>query len=268
MNGKMMHNPITLLRQGRLETLIPAGKALIFAVLIVVEVVVFASNFDTMISYGVWITLAAEIALAVENAVKIWGLRSFKHKIVCYVLDTLLLLVITYFTDGALISTMYVVILTEFYLSQKKLSGSIAMGACSIVLFLATFAISSAFRSGELNIWASVSSAFNDLIVLILHFLIVNFTLQVYRKNLEIAQAIEELNESNQKLNESNEKLRAANLELQTVTLLEERQRIAKEIHDTAGHSITTVIMQTEAARLVLDSDPEDAKRKLAAAVS
>ena len=119
MNGKMMHNPITLLRQGRLETLIPAGKALIFAVLIVVEVVVFASNFDTMISYGIWITLAAEIALAVENAVKIWGLRSFKHKIVCYVLDTLLLLVITYFTDGALISTMYVVILTEFYLSQK-----------------------------------------------------------------------------------------------------------------------------------------------------
>ena len=68
MNGKMMHNPITLLRQGRLETLIPAGKALIFAVLIVVEVVVFASNFDTMISYGIWITLAAEIALAVENA--------------------------------------------------------------------------------------------------------------------------------------------------------------------------------------------------------
>ena len=50
------------------------------------------------------------------------------------------------------------------------------------------------------------------------------------------------------------------------VTALEERQRIAKDIHDTAGHSITTIIMQTEAARLVIDSDPADAKRKIAAA--
>ena len=67
-------------------------------------------------------------------------------------------------------------------------------------------------------------------------------------------------------MEESNKKLQAAYRELQEVTALEERQRIAKDIHDTAGHSITTIIMQTEAAKLVIDSDPEDAKRKIASA--
>ncbi len=50
------------------------------------------------------------------------------------------------------------------------------------------------------------------------------------------------------------------------VTALEERQRIAKEIHDTAGHSLTTVIMQTETAKRIIDSNPQEAKQKLIAA--
>jgi signal transduction histidine kinase len=47
---------------------------------------------------------------------------------------------------------------------------------------------------------------------------------------------------------------------------LEERQRIAKDIHDTAGHSLTTVIMQTEAAKRIVEEDPKEAKNKIVAA--
>ena len=104
-----------------------------------------------------------------------------------------------------------------------------------------------------------ISNAFNDLIVFALHFLLVNFLLLIYRKNEEIAQRAKELAESNQKLAEAMEKLKE-------VTALEERQRIAKDIHDTAGHSITTVIMQTEAAKLALENDPAGAKRSIVAA--
>lgn len=50
------------------------------------------------------------------------------------------------------------------------------------------------------------------------------------------------------------------------MSALEERQRIAKEIHDTAGHSITTVIMQTEAAKLIVENNPKEAKSKIVAA--
>ncbi len=237
-----------------------AAKILIFCLLIAVEIIIAVMNARGRegLEYAIWVILGIEIALTAENAVKMWVLKKFRGKIACYVLDTLLLLVLTYFTDGTLISTLYIIILSEFYISQEKLSGSIAMGACSIVLFLVMFGVSHSFGE-RIDLGWILSNAFNDLIILVLHFLIINFTLLLYRKNAEIAKTVEELNLSN-------EKLRRANEELQAVTVLEERQRIAKEIHDTAGHSITTVIMQTEAAKLVIESDPADAKRKIAAA--
>lgn len=247
--------------QPSLDTLVRMGKILIFCLLIVVEIVLAVANRNSVVAgvQAVWIIIAMEGLLTVINAVKYWALKSFRPKIVCYVFDSLLLLVLTYFTDGALISTLYIVILSEFYLSQKRLSGNIAMGVCSIVMFLSIFAISNALKNETLNVGVLVTNAFNDLILLVLHFLIINFTLQMYRKNREIAQALEELHGTN-------EKLRLANEELKTITALEERQRIAKDIHDTAGHSITTVIMQTEAAKLAIDENPEEAKRKIVSA--
>ena len=129
----------------------------------------------------------------------------------------------------------------------------------SIVTFLATFAISNVFNGESVDIAKLLVSAFNDLLIIVIHFLIFNFAMQIYRKNKDITTALDELNASI-------EKLRVAYGELQEIALLEERQRIAKDIHDTAGHSITTVIMQTEAAKLVIDTDPEKAKSRIAAA--
>ncbi len=243
-----------------LTNFIRYGKIVAFCLLIVVEIIIAAlSRGEVAGVYALWVIIPTEIVLTAENAVKIWGLKKFSQKIACYVLDTLLLLVLTYFTNGTLISTLYIVILTEFYFAHENLTGSIVMGVCSIVLFLVMFAVSNAIKGQDLDVGGLISSAFNDLLILVMHFLIVNFALQIYRKNVEIAKVLEELNESNRKLQQANQ-------DLQAVTALEERQRIAKDIHDTAGHSITTVIMQTEAAKVVFDSDPEDAKRKLCAA--
>ncbi len=241
--------------------LLKYGKPLIFVLLVTVEIILFVNNMNSIVT-GVkvmWVLVLLEALLLIENAVKLWALKTFRQRIICYVLDSLLLLLLTYFTDGELISTLYVVILSEFYLNQERLSGSIAMGVCSIVLYLAMFILSGILRDESVNVINIVSNAFNDFVILIMHFLIMNFALQIYRKNRKIADMLEELRQSN-------EKLQLANEELKTVTLLEERQRIAKDIHDTAGHSITTVIMQTEAAKLAIDENPAEAKRKIISA--
>ncbi len=242
-------------------TLIKYGKVLIFVLLVAAEIVLAAVSRN--IRYGnvaaLWVILPVEVVLMVENAIKLWALRSFRQKIFCYVLDTLLLLVLTFFSSGELISILYIIILSEFYLSQEKLSGSIAMGVCSVFLFLVMKWLSNAFSERPIGVLTLVSDAFSDLLILALHFLIINFALQVFRKDLEIDEQMEELNKRNRELREAYEKIKE-------VTALEERQRIAKEIHDTAGHSITTVIMQTEAAKLAIERDPADARRKIVAA--
>ncbi len=252
------------------------GNVLIFCLLVFVEILLIFGNWNTVYFSRVrawWVVLPVCTLLAAENAVKIWGLHAFRDKIACYVLDIVLLTVLTVFTDGTLISTLYIVILSEFYLGQKSIASNIAMCVASIVLFLVAFAVSGALKGESVHVSSLIAGAFNDLLLLVLHFLGFNLAIQIWRKNRELADTLGELGESNKKLQaaygeleESNKKLQAAYRELHEVTALEERQRIAKDIHDTAGHSITTIIMQTEAAKLVIDSDPEDAKRKIAAA--
>ena len=239
------------------ERMAAIGKVLIFLALVLAEIILAVDCRNTEVEGipSLLVILPVSAALAAENAVKLFALRSFKRRIVCYVIDILLLLVLTYFSGGRLISTLFVVILSEFYLSQEKLAGNIAMGVCSAVLYLAMLAVSQMLRDEPVLI----SNAFEDLIIFVLHFLIMNFLLLIYRKNEEIAKRVKELDESNKKLAEAMEKLKE-------VTALEERQRIAKDIHDTAGHSITTVIMQTEAAKLAIERDPEGAKRSVVAA--
>ena len=241
--------------------MVAIGKVLIFLALVLAEIILAVDCRNTEVEGipALLVILPVSAALAAENAVKLFALRSFKRRIVCYVTDILLLLVLTYFSGGRLISTLFVVILSEFYLSQEKLAGNIAMGVCSAVLYLAMLAVSQILRDEAVALDMLISNAFEDLIIFVLHFLIMNFLLLIYRKNEEIAKRVKELDESNKKLADAMEKLKE-------VTALEERQRIAKDIHDTAGHSITTVIMQTEAAKLAIERDPEGAKRSVVAA--
>ena len=251
------------------------GNTVIFGLLLLVELLLLMNNWGAVF-FGIrafWVLLPVTAFLAAENAVKLWAIKGFARRIPCYVLDILCLTVLTVFSDGTLISTLFIIILSEFYLSQESLSGSIAMGAASIVLFLIAFAVSGALKERNVDLVALLSNGFNDILLMALHFFVFNFVLFVYRKNNELNAALEEIGASNEKLRQANEELRQnrrklqeAYKDLQEVTALEERQRIAKDIHDTAGHSITTIIMQTEAAKLVIDSDPADAKRKIAAA--
>ena len=236
------------------------GTILIYGLLLAVLIVLVLANNREYFSISAWyVTFPAAILLLSENALKFWGAKHYPVKIFCYVLDILCLMALTVFSDGTLISLLYLIILSEFYINQKILSGSIAMWVSSMIIFLITFALSSVFKSEGFDLGKLLTSAFNDLILFIVHFFAMNFTIQLTRKNKELAKSAEELHDSN-------EKLRIAYAELKEITALEERQRIAKDIHDTAGHSITTVIMQTEAAKIAVDTDPEEAKKRITAA--
>ncbi len=230
------------------------GKMVIFAIL--AALIVFLSV--TNVKNWLWIVPAGALLL-IENAVKFWVFKKYQFKVICYVLDACIMLVLTYFSDGMLISTLYIILLSEFYLGQPHMKGNTFMFACNTVSYLAVRAVASALNGVHVEVLAIISNSVNDLFLLGLHFLIFNFVIQIVRRNKDLLGAYAELNASNEKLSK-------AYAELQEVTALEERQRIAKEIHDTAGHSITTVIMQTEAAKLLVESDPVEAKRRITAA--
>jgi signal transduction histidine kinase len=62
------------------------------------------------------------------------------------------------------------------------------------------------------------------------------------------------------------ERLRAAQADLAERSRVEERSRIARELHDVIAHSLTVSLLHVTSARLAVDHDPGDASRALAEA--
>jgi signal transduction histidine kinase len=64
-------------------------------------------------------------------------------------------------------------------------------------------------------------------------------------------------------IQEQNRVLEQYAQQVEQLTLLEERNRLAKELHDTVGHTFTSVIMGMDAVAYLMESAPEQAKLKL-----
>lgn len=64
-------------------------------------------------------------------------------------------------------------------------------------------------------------------------------------------------------LEDANQRLGAYAIEAAELAASRERTRMAREIHDSVGHSLTAVHMQIEAARAVLDHDPDTTRAAL-----
>jgi signal transduction histidine kinase len=60
-------------------------------------------------------------------------------------------------------------------------------------------------------------------------------------------------------LAQANDRLRENAVQIQELATTTERNRIAREIHDTLGHSLTIVHVQLDAARVLFESDPPGA---------
>ena len=62
-------------------------------------------------------------------------------------------------------------------------------------------------------------------------------------------------------LRAANEQLVALGLQTQQLAVLEERNRMARELHDSLGHRLTVAVVQLEGAQRLVPSDPERAGR-------
>ncbi|XWK87807.1 MAG: sensor histidine kinase [Phormidium sp.] len=69
--------------------------------------------------------------------------------------------------------------------------------------------------------------------------------------------------QSREQLTLAHAKLREYALKIENLATVQERNRIAREIHDSLGHSLTAFNLHLEAALRLLESDPEEARELL-----
>ncbi len=239
-------------------------KIVLIAVLVIIEIIICAQHVGKR--GGVPFIIAIIVCcllLDLFEALNCFVIKKYAAKIVFYALDAVLLLAICLLTGNSYLSTLYCLVLTQFYLTfdDGKINTILFIVSCG--LFVISFVCGWVVVNKGASLYESIvqisGSCVFGVFILGMHFAVVSFLLKFYNNNLKLSLALKEADESKARLEAAYEKI-------SETAVYEERNRIAKDIHDNAGHSMTTVIMQTEAAKLLIDSDPKEAKNRIISA--
>jgi signal transduction histidine kinase len=244
------------------EQFLSFAKWLLYSLLILVEILLFWQQWYKWGTKEGRITniilLGFEGTLLLSEGLKFFVFQNGHRQTAFFVTNVISACIILFCSKGTYPIIIYIVILSELYIGARKFSQSL------LVFTLAMPIYAVCYTAKQLT-WLDIGlpeifrESLGTILALTVHFLAMHVALAFYRQYLRLDKTLQELNESKKEL----EKAYAVVAE---VSALEERQRIAKEIHDTAGHSITTVIMQTESAKRILEENPDEAKTKIVAA--
>lgn len=114
-----------------------------------------------------------------------------------------------------------------------------------------------AYYTDTLHGWLSgVESLLASLHVLLFVVFLVLLFLGQKEENTRVQQLNAQLQESYRQLQDYADKT-------EHMAELRERNRLAREIHDTLGHTLTGIIMTTEASLVLMDAAPQQAKQQL-----
>ena len=100
------------------------------------------------------------------------------------------------------------------------------------------------------DVWSSLPTILAGLIYIMVF---TQMAIDEERSKKEVERLVLELEDVN-------EKLRSYANEVEQLTVIKERNRIAREIHDGLGHYLTTIHMQLQAAQAIIDENPIKAK--------
>ena len=106
----------------------------------------------------------------------------------------------------------------------------------------------------------SLCGSINTLLFIVYMIFIIHFK-TVENRQMQLMN--EELNDLNEKLREANVQLEENALKIANMSKIEERNRLAREIHDTLGHVLTGVVTGIDACNELIVLAPEVAKKQL-----
>ena len=133
--------------------------------------------------------------------------------------------------------------------------GGIPLAAMNIALGVAVeAAFSDRVDVAARAVGAGEVVAFNSLLI---------FAFRHRQLYVDSEHLLDEARKNTTMLARANIQLREHTAQAQNVAVLQDRNRLARDIHDTVGHALTSVIVQLGAALELVEEDPNDTARRL-----
>ncbi len=252
------------------ERVIKYVMYVLIALLIITEILSIVTavsdywDYETITKIAVTVSISlCCVVLTILECISMYLVKAFNLKMVIFAFECLMMVAIGVMTGNALVVVLFAIVLTECYINLEKLIDKFIMFICSCAFYIISYVIGWVLVNAGASVMDSIviilSGCLYGLLALFIDFLVVDFLMYFYKKNIELRHALKDAEDSKTALKDAYAKLAET-------SVYEERNRIAREIHDNAGHSITAVIMQTEAAKVNMDTDPAQAKRSIIAA--
>lgn len=131
------------------------------------------------------------------------------------------------------------------------------------VLTYLTYAFTLYVQQGYPDMLVFVMELFKNSLIFITYYGILFIAKYQIEQRNKLQLTMEDLDRKTRELTRAYERLKHSSEELEEMTIIEERNRIAREIHDTVGHTLTTVLVEIEAGKRLIDKNNDLAKEKL-----
>lgn len=174
--------------------------------------------------------------------------------IISYVFSIIILFILTVCTWGYVFIYYYSNIWEMFYYYNKNYKFLFIFHFSSYIVAITTHFI--------LKVGASIFSEgmFLDIVMLCFWYLSTAGMVYYMKKQSDEKQKVKKLNDE---LIDANKKLEKYSKEVELLTIKNERNRMAGEMHDSLGHSLTALIMQLEFVDKIIENNPQKAKEIL-----
>ncbi|HBE77987.1 MAG TPA: sensor histidine kinase [Firmicutes bacterium] len=180
-----------------------------------------------------------------------------------FILDFILIFVLEYNDNGFFADIFYLVLIIDASLAYSTVfTGGITLAG----FILHGFERYIRFQQPTSNFF--VSWLLIDLLIFLGTYILMIFIRYQIQQKEHLRQVMIELKIKTKELEKTYQKLKEAAMELEDITVLRERNRIAREIHDTVGHTLTTVLLELEAGERLIPLDPALATTKMELAKS
>ncbi|MDO4975751.1 MAG: sensor histidine kinase [Eubacteriales bacterium] len=161
------------------------------------------------------------------------------------------------------------------YMGNQKNWIGFLMATFAVYLFCNYSLVNIIFPMNSFDMWASfyggkkaafymgirTSCEIFNLFLMLLY--VVLTILQDKREKRQIRELNNRLNRANEQLKDANEQLRLYAVQKEEMGEMKERNRLAREIHDTLGHILTGISVGIDAVQVLLDIAPDAAKQQL-----
>lgn len=208
--------------------------------------------------------LTLAFVLLTSYTIRVFFLYSSRdHKNLCYlsfIIDIFLIFIIN-INDSSYISLCLYCFMLEDIILNCNIGFGVTASFFSFIVYSTALCILMKFQTPE--VFTRILFSIPVFLIVYLIFFLIKYLL---KQTETISKSLKDT--TLQKLEKDcvYSNLKSAYDRLELMTILRERNKIASEIHDTVGHTLTTVLVEIEASKRLIKANPDLAYEKLSSA--